>query len=488
MASADLPRRNIMAARHPSQDRDQHIEDWLGGLPAEAAPTDVGKSVWCPTATWYASSEASGPTSHGAHLDKNVGPSAMSLYDGLAALRNMPIRHRGAAWSPGGAAPEPRIPPHTEPSPRAREQRATKRGKATRTAPGSRQQAEAAGEAEAEAEVVEEAPESPVCYFFDRLACETRNDIYRYLLVDDDEIPVMNLWTQVFQRERPKLYINIMRTCKLAHDEGARILYGENCFCYRLRDAAVCPPRSMTTQSSGKAGGGSGTGTGRNRRGRAAHNQSGDKSINFDAYRANYRNVVLELEPTREGPEYQPAMVAALDALSAEGPSAAPRLQTVTLRISPRMIVDDAAVLSDLGDLDVSDAGLFVNDHEDDHEDHQRLRLTVVDYFAAGSDLSRALRALNANTLRLDLHEPGEYNVGGELLQLTLDLRGLPAQSARHSGVLAVEAALAGLRDRIQRACVNPAKAVEDGEWERQDQARARRAAEQARRRPLIER
>ncbi|KAH7251734.1 hypothetical protein BKA59DRAFT_135014 [Fusarium tricinctum] len=66
---------------------------------------------------------------------------------------------------------------------------------------------------------------------------EVREHIYRGLLVSNKPIPVYDRWKRVYQREKPGLDISILITCKTIFIEARGVLYGENTFLYRLRDA-----------------------------------------------------------------------------------------------------------------------------------------------------------------------------------------------------------------------------------------------------------
>jgi hypothetical protein len=73
------------------------------------------------------------------------------------------------------------------------------------------------------------------------LPAEVREQIYRGLLVSHKPIPVYGSWRRVYQREKPGLDINILMVSKKVFAEARGVMYGENTFLYRLRDA---PTRS----------------------------------------------------------------------------------------------------------------------------------------------------------------------------------------------------------------------------------------------------
>ncbi|KAF4451996.1 hypothetical protein F53441_5069 [Fusarium austroafricanum] len=74
------------------------------------------------------------------------------------------------------------------------------------------------------------------------LPAEVREQIYRGLLVSNKPVPVYDGWKRVYQREKPGLETNILRVSKKVFVEASGVLYGENTFLYRLRDA---PTRSQ---------------------------------------------------------------------------------------------------------------------------------------------------------------------------------------------------------------------------------------------------
>ncbi|KAI0840017.1 hypothetical protein F5Y06DRAFT_308851 [Hypoxylon sp. FL0890] len=71
------------------------------------------------------------------------------------------------------------------------------------------------------------------------LPAEVREEILRYFVLCDHEIPVFQGWSLVYPRKKPHLDLSIMRTCKVLHLQGLRMLYGENTFLYDIRDPAA---------------------------------------------------------------------------------------------------------------------------------------------------------------------------------------------------------------------------------------------------------
>ncbi|OTB07762.1 hypothetical protein M426DRAFT_266993 [Hypoxylon sp. CI-4A] len=71
-----------------------------------------------------------------------------------------------------------------------------------------------------------------------KLPVEIRDDILRYILQWKKDIAVLNGWSLVYPRTRPKLDLGITYTCKALHAQSMKILYGENRFAYNIRDPA----------------------------------------------------------------------------------------------------------------------------------------------------------------------------------------------------------------------------------------------------------
>lgn len=66
---------------------------------------------------------------------------------------------------------------------------------------------------------------------------EVREEIYRSILISHKPIPVYDGWKRVYERERPGLDTRILRVNRRINQEATGILYRENRFLYRLRDA-----------------------------------------------------------------------------------------------------------------------------------------------------------------------------------------------------------------------------------------------------------
>ncbi|KAH7318627.1 hypothetical protein B0I35DRAFT_479113 [Stachybotrys elegans] len=68
------------------------------------------------------------------------------------------------------------------------------------------------------------------------ISVEMRLEIFRHLLVQDNQIMVRSNWTRVLKWNKLQLDPRILRTCKTFYAEGLALLYGENVFHYKIRD------------------------------------------------------------------------------------------------------------------------------------------------------------------------------------------------------------------------------------------------------------
>ncbi|KAI1342120.1 hypothetical protein F5Y15DRAFT_332468 [Xylariaceae sp. FL0016] len=87
-----------------------------------------------------------------------------------------------------------------------------------------------------------------------KIPAEIRDDIFRYLLLTPNDIPVLRCWSVVKPRKKPSCHLGILSTCKVFQHQGLRILYGENTFKYALRnpsDAHVDTQKFMAISYKG---------------------------------------------------------------------------------------------------------------------------------------------------------------------------------------------------------------------------------------------
>ncbi|KAI1074148.1 hypothetical protein F5B20DRAFT_596629 [Whalleya microplaca] len=71
-----------------------------------------------------------------------------------------------------------------------------------------------------------------------KLPNEVLDEIFALLLVWPADIRVFQGWSLVFPRERPRLNLSLLYTCRELRAHGQRILFGRNTFVYDIRDPA----------------------------------------------------------------------------------------------------------------------------------------------------------------------------------------------------------------------------------------------------------
>ncbi|KAK4453223.1 hypothetical protein QBC34DRAFT_435051 [Podospora aff. communis PSN243] len=321
----------------------------------------------------------------------------------------------------------------------------------------------------------------PVDYFFTNLSLDVRNNIYRHLLVSHTIISVASLWTELAYETKPRgrrggrnaptedretfIDSRILRVCKQAFEEGARVLYSENTFLYKIRQRY--PKVTLKNRNY----------------------------ISFDKYGHLFRYMSVELEGNRREQDYENSMATVLKSLTNKSdlpftrrkalltpsPASEIRLHTLSITISPEW--NDASASGQNGG--------GSNDSTIDRS------LSTVMFFGDGHEVMRALRAINTNFIRINIHvkEPRDEDdeedepVDATLrhLETTLDLRYHPFHlaSKREYGLagnmlqndpiiqkqsnelgIAAEEAFSSLRKRIVAACADPDDAVEKGWWE----------------------
>ena len=381
----------------------------------------------------------------------------------------------------------------------------------------------------------------PPDYFFKIVSEHIRNEIYRHLMVSHKPISVMGLWTKSSRammrhtrrgrnqqaEDEADTFIDarILRVCRQAHAEGIHILYSENEFLYKLRDTGILERAAsreaihMVWSNSLKAG-----------------EQRGSGSINFIKYGHLFRHMSLELEVNYTSEKYEQLMVCALEALvnrscdplsrHRNSPNYFPNgeilLHTLSITISP---VWEEQVTKDRRR---GGSGSF------DDLVYNGTYLSVVKVFSNGHGVMRALRNINTNFLRINLHaqkivdknqeeeeEEGEEEeemtldvdvprpeIPTDHLETTIDLRYHPRHlaSQRDVGVFgdvfkndtlirerrlelgeAAEEKLSSLRRRIEGACAAPDEAVRRGWWENHAVAELCREVDRTRQQLMFE-
>ncbi|RGP62210.1 hypothetical protein FLONG3_10289 [Fusarium longipes] len=204
---------------------------------------------------------------------------------------------------------------------------------------------------------------------------EIREEIYRGLLASHKPIPVRDGWKRVYERERPGLDINILMVCKSIFNEAIGVLYGENTFLYRLRDA---PNRShvMTNLQDLVQGNAYVPERGHEEaetimfgsdeiRAEAIHEPG---TINVEKYASLFRYITLQADHNRAQSYTQEFMAEAIKMFAQEPGKT--NIHTLSIVISPQYI-----------------HGAF----------------TFVDWFDSKSELVRALRAVCCENIRIKI-------------------------------------------------------------------------------------
>ncbi|KAM0346033.1 hypothetical protein ACHAPU_005794 [Fusarium lateritium] len=204
---------------------------------------------------------------------------------------------------------------------------------------------------------------------------EVREHVYRGLLVSNKPIPVYDRWKRVYQREKPGLETSILRTNKQIFVEARRVLYGENTFLYRLRDApnashvmndvqelangdAYVPGTPAADTSTVVFGGPD----------LPAESEHKPGTINITKYAEHIRYITVQADSNRYSSYTQEFMADAVKMFARE--PAKTNIHTLCVIISPRYV-----------------AGKF----------------TFADFFEPGSDLMIALRAVSCDTIRIKI-------------------------------------------------------------------------------------
>lgn len=232
------------------------------------------------------------------------------------------------------------------------------------------------------------------------IPAECREQIFRHLLVTDKPIPVFGGWKKVYKRKETRgnqgpvadseikqIYPMVLRLSKRFYTEALCVLYGENTFLYRLRDATnevanveeLIQDEEPREEGDGSDDSDAGsdyvgeqnedvyngddenddsdagseygveqTAVGRptrQRRGRKA--QAEEMNINIDKFKPLIRNIVVEAEHNRFSPGQMKNMAKALEVFvppkTTPGqrrprPNQQPNIHTLTIRVWPQLI------------------------------------------------------------------------------------------------------------------------------------------------------
>ncbi|KAJ6438576.1 sentrin-specific protease [Purpureocillium lavendulum] len=297
-----------------------------------------------------------------------------------------------------------------------------------------------------------------------RLPVDIRLQIWRLLFIADKPILVYRNWTMTYRRNvdvrnsgryagrrtvrraaadqacgLPAL--GVLRTCKAFRDEAIPVLYGENTFCYRLRDCKLQLADLDAINTMGDAGAdlvpdphayngdgdsdyeeGEPAGGSNSRRMRrqqqqqqqARRGQQAEKPhIYVREYYSHFRRLAIEAEPNRFSESTKRAMAQAINVFAPRGngvDTVRPHLKSLVLRVTPlKMVPDDH-------DEDEDADGGAGNDEDDENRSDSEgggqgggsafddgPRYTFVDFFQPGSPVMEAVENLRCDLFRLHL-------------------------------------------------------------------------------------
>lgn len=308
-----------------------------------------------------------------------------------------------------------------------------------------------------------------------RLPPEIRLRIWRLLFVSAKPILVYRNWTMTYRRKPERrsnritergngagngrtapdqtsdLYgIAILRTCSALFVEGVAVLYGENTFCYRLRDSRpslvdldrlLLPnavddldmdddafPMHMDVDDE-NSDDGDAEFIYHGGRGAAAAAARGEEAhINVEKYYYFFRSLAIEAEPNRYSDSTMAAMAEAINVFAPRDGRPRPNINRLVLRVTPlrEMPPDEDGDGNDDGnDADLDDdngQGDEGSDNEDGSNDSDdsdaddgdnggtsfdnERHYTFVSFFKPASPVMEAVHNLRCNVLRIDLMCP----------------------------------------------------------------------------------
>lgn len=205
---------------------------------------------------------------------------------------------------------------------------------------------------------------------------ETRRQILRACLVANAPYSVYSGWRNTYKRGKPTVVnLSILRTNSQLYSEGTQILYGENTFLYRLRDApqtAIADVEALpfdddadvtsddATEEGSEWGGGHNDddhendaddedgeyveesyNTHRNGRRRRQPTPEPGNDINVAKFRPLFRHLIIEAEHNRFGEQTQVSMAKAISVFMApqvlrRNDKTAPKIKDIVIRVAPR--------------------------------------------------------------------------------------------------------------------------------------------------------
>ncbi|KAI8658451.1 hypothetical protein NCS55_01121500 [Fusarium keratoplasticum] len=156
---------------------------------------------------------------------------------------------------------------------------------------------------------------------------EVREGIYRHILVSHKPIPVYDGWKRVYERERPGLDTCILRVNRRINLEATGVLYRENTFLYRLRDAPGPSHQMVGAQQLAAVHD--------YHPGRASKTRKHEEcTINVDKFGEDFRYLTIQADHNRHSAQTQEFMIEAIKTF-AKFPSKM-NVHTLQIVISPR--------------------------------------------------------------------------------------------------------------------------------------------------------
>ncbi|ODA84024.1 hypothetical protein RJ55_02542 [Drechmeria coniospora] len=213
-----------------------------------------------------------------------------------------------------------------------------------------------------------------------KFPAEVRLRIFRHLLVADKDILVHAGWALVYKRQAIGLSTAIMRTCRIVHGEASSVLYGDNVFRYRLRDASS-PVSDLPSHGRRHARGDDRESDSDweedNTVGVAASRSRTQSDISVVKHLPLFRRLAVEAEDNRYSESTKDAMARAIRVFAANGDGQRPRVnvRSFTIRVAP------------LWNPEVRPKGAF----------------TFIDFFESNSPVMKAILAVRCRYFRVDL-------------------------------------------------------------------------------------
>lgn len=252
--------------------------------------------------------------------------------------------------------------------------------------------------------------------FLTQMPPEVQKNIFKYLLLIDKPIQVLEQWSKLYRGKVSGLHPAILRTCKAMFNIASAFLYGQNVFQYLVRDMAQ-PGASLPSK------------------------QDNRYIIHVAKYVPLFRRLELKIERRTES-GYCGSLASAIGLLNEHGAN----LHTLTLDLSPSVEGDT---------------------------------LSIVGYFFRDGAIVEALKALRTCFITVLVFPPEAKDDPTARLRRVLDMRtelGVFEEGQKQSPAMQLD----DLSEMITFACESPSEVVEQGLFDecnvvpRQDERGAR--------------